>query len=387
MNLSLQVKKMLNSEHTGEYVEILLPPAPAEEAPAPKKRAKKQSRRKERKEEPASFMPTTADGDPIESVRFVTPPQAAAEEPAAEPAAPVTPEEPEQEAAPVVEAEPEPRTVRTADYDPYAGQKREAAKIHYFEAGSGEPLLLLHTVGQSAFTWRKVFYELSRYYRVIAPDLPGHGFSARPETFCYSIEEQAAAMELLLDALHIESTHVMAFGMASAYALRLAQTAPERIGRIILLTPGGLTDEMPSAVRMLDSPFWGAIACRMLSLKKVRQILENAVFDLTALGEDTPAEYYKTLSDIDSRLAVRDSLLNYEEDLVLKDLRSVPHDVLLVLGGEDKWRVPQDLDVYHNGLPNAQFCLIRNAGHLIQEEKPQRLLQTVLEFIPVPVDE
>lgn len=388
MNLSLRIKKFLNSEHTGDFVEITLPPVETyHREPKPRKRPLR--------ERPAAAPHEDPLGPDVPSVRVVTAPGS---EPVQEeiPVTPVVEAEPVQEPIPQPEQEPQAEQVwqepelddAAPAADTFAPQAAgERVRIHYFEEGSGEPLLLLHTVGQSSYTWRSMFYELSRYYRVIAPDLLGHGYSSRPETFFYSIEEQAAAIERMLDALHIESTHIMAFGMASAYALRLAQTSPQRVGRMILLTPGGLTDEMPSTIRTLDSPILGAIACRFLNVKKVRRVLEDAVFDLTVLSEEVAGEYYKTMADIGGRLAIRESLLNYDEEVVLKDLRAVPHDVLLTLGSEDRWRIPSDLDIYHNGLMNAQFCVIRNTGHLIQEEKPERLLQTVLEFIPAPLDE
>ena len=62
-------------------------------------------------------------------------------------------------------------------------QKGEETFVHYLESGVGEPLLLIHGIGQSLYTWRNVFGELSENYRVIAIDLPGHGYSGRPESF------------------------------------------------------------------------------------------------------------------------------------------------------------------------------------------------------------
>jgi len=115
----------------------------------------------------------------------------------------------------------------------------EQARIHYMEAGVGEPMLLVHTIGQSLYTWRNVFEELSRHYRVIAVDLLGHGYSGRPVQFDYTIEEQSMALELFLNAKGIESTHIVGFSMGSLYALDFCIRHPERVGRMVLCSPGG----------------------------------------------------------------------------------------------------------------------------------------------------
>ena len=77
-------------------------------------------------------------------------------------------------------------------------EEGEIARIHYLEAGVGEPLLLIHSLGQSLYTWRNVFAELSDNYRVIAIDLPGHGYSSRPDTFHYTADDFAFIFNVII---------------------------------------------------------------------------------------------------------------------------------------------------------------------------------------------
>jgi len=262
----------------------------------------------------------------------------------------------------------------------------EETRIHYLEAGVGEPLLLLHTVGQNLYTWRNAFSALAEHYRVIAIDLLGHGYSGRPEQFDYSIAEQSDALALFMDAKGIESAHIAAFSMGALYALDFIIKRPERVGKTVLLSPGGVTSEMPLSVRMLQSPIFGGIACRLYNRRTAEKLLSECFFDLTNLSDDVVDQYYVTASDPLSRKAIQLSILNFDEQEVERALRTVNTSVLILWGGEDKWHNPESSELYHAIMQNAQFSVIRNAGHLLHEEKALRFVDAILEYIPAPAD-
>lgn len=152
----------------------------------------------------------------------------------------------------------------------------ETARIHYMESGKGEPLLLVHSAGQSLYTFRRLFYKLAMYYRVIAVDLVGHGYSDRPDFFDYTIGDHAESLARFMDSMGIESAHILGFSFGAGYALELAHKHPERVGKIVAICPGGVTSEMPLTVRMMESGLFGGIASRMYNLKSVKKCLTNA---------------------------------------------------------------------------------------------------------------
>ena len=303
MSLSLQVKKFINSEHTGKYVEITLP---------------------------NEFFVDSGKGQ-------------------------------EEESAP----------------------QYETTRIHYTEEGLGEPLILVHTVGQSLYTWRNIMPRLSEHYRVIAVDLPGHGYSDRPISLTYSIFDHADVLRLFMDAIGIESAHFLAFSMGCSYVGQLAVDHPERVGKLVLIAPGGVAPEMPLAVRLIDSTLFGAIASMLYNRNTVHKILDDAFFDLTFVTDDVVQEYYKPISDPDGRKAIRSSLHNYDDQDLVPRIRDLDRPVLILQGSEDKWRTREHAELLHTMLPNAGFSIIRNAGHIIHEEKPERIIAAVMEFIPV----
>ena len=160
----------------------------------------------------------------------------------------------------------------------------ETARIHYMESGKGEPLILVHSAGQSLYTFRRLFYKLAMYYRVIAVDLVGHGYSDRPDFFDYTIGDHAESLARFMDSMGIESAHILGFSFGAGYALELAHKHPERVGKIVAICPGGVTSEMPLTVRMMESGLFGGIASRMYNLKSVKKMLNECVFDHTVIN-------------------------------------------------------------------------------------------------------
>ena len=262
----------------------------------------------------------------------------------------------------------------------------ETARIHYMESGKGEPLILVHSAGQSLYTFRRLFYKLAMYYRVIAVDLVGHGYSDRPDFFDYTIGDHAESLARFMDSMGIESAHILGFSFGAGYALELAHKHPERVGKIVAICPGGVTSEMPLTVRMMESGLFGGIASRMYNLKSVKKMLNECVFDHTVINEHDAAEYFKPVADSSSRYAVRRTLAEFDENALISSLREIQAPVLLLWGEDDKWHPAGEVDEYRSSLRSCACTVIRNAGHLVHEEKPDRIAELVRGFIPAGYD-
>lgn len=262
----------------------------------------------------------------------------------------------------------------------------ENARIHYMEAGVGEPLLLIHTVGQSLYTWRNVFQALSEHYRVVAVDLLGHGYSSRPVQFDYTVAEHTESLRMFMDAKGIESAHIAGFSMGALYALDFLEKFPERVGKTVLISPGGITPEMPLSVRMFDSPIFGGIASRLFNRRALERALSECYFDLTNINDDLLDNYYSTIADSYSRRALHYCVANFDEAETERRMREIQSEVLILWGADDKWHPTDTSELYHTAIQTAQFAIIRNAGHLVHEEKGQRFIEAILEYIPAPLD-
>jgi pimeloyl-ACP methyl ester carboxylesterase len=260
--------------------------------------------------------------------------------------------------------------------------------IHYLEQGSGEALLLIHSLGQSLFTWHRVIDVLSDHYRVVAVDLPGHGYSDKSmDEAAYAISALADTLVAFMDELGIETAHVIAFSMGGMIALDMAARFPNRIRRLVLICPGGITGTMPYQIRSLESPLTGWLTAATISPKSVANLLTDAFFDRTLITPEMVREYYKPYADKATSAALRVALRAFDEEDVMPSLRDIVHDVLIVWGVDDRWREVASAEVFHIALPRAQFALIRNCGHVLHEEKPERFLDYALDFLEHGIDD
>ena len=260
--------------------------------------------------------------------------------------------------------------------------------LHYLEQGEGEALLLIHSLGQSLFTWHRVLDSLSEHYRVIAVDLPGHGYSDKPaDEAAYAISALSDTLVALLDELGVETAHLAAFSMGGMIALDMAARYAHRVGRLVLICPGGVTATMPYAIRSLESPLTGWLTAATMSPKTIAGLLTDAFFDRTLITPEMVREYYKPYADKAAGAALRAAFRAFDEEDVMPSLRDIQQDVLIVWGVDDRWRDVSSAEVFHIALPRAQFALIRNCGHILHEEKPERFLDYALDFIERGIDD
>lgn len=251
--------------------------------------------------------------------------------------------------------------------------------IHYLEAGEGDVVLLIHGIGESLYTWRKNIVELSKSYRVIALDLPGFGYSGRPD-IAYTIEENSQFIEGFMNALEIKSAHIVAHGSGALYALYFMYANPKRVRRAVVIAPGGLTASCPQPVRMLGGRMMSRMSAMLLNEKTIRSLLESCYFDRTQIKDDDVKEYFTPLNDTTTRESILRSVANLNMGIVMDVLREIEHAVLIVWGVDDSWRPIEMANLFHAALTNSALVEVRNCGHLLHEEKPDRFNYIVLEF-------
>jgi pimeloyl-ACP methyl ester carboxylesterase len=113
-------------------------------------------------------------------------------------------------------------------------------RIHYWTAGEGPPLVLVHGVAMRAEDWAPLFRALKQRNRIYAPDLLGYGDSAQPRDGDYSIAAQTELVRGFLDAMQLEQPDIAGVSMGGWIALKLAAEHPERVKRLVLISSAGL---------------------------------------------------------------------------------------------------------------------------------------------------
>ena len=254
--------------------------------------------------------------------------------------------------------------------------------LHYLQAGTGENLLLVHGEAQSLYTWHEVFHPLSEHFNVLAVDLFGHGYSSVPDIE-YTIRQHSETLREFLIAKGIKRTHIAAFSMGAIYALDFVQQNPDMVDKLVLLSPGGITPQMPFYLRMCESRLLSAIASILFSEKKTRELLMENFFDQTVVTDEIVSQYYQPLMSKERRGVIATTFQAFDEEEVLSALRTIEHEILILWGADDKWHPTEMLAVFQMALKNCAVNTLRNCGHLVQEEKPDRFLDLVLPFLGV----
>jgi pimeloyl-ACP methyl ester carboxylesterase len=180
--------------------------------------------------------------------------------------------------------------------------------IHYRALGEGRPLVLLHGLGDSSATWNLAAPELAKTRRVIAPDLAGHGLSARPDA-SYSLDWHAQVIGGWLDALGIDDFDLVGHSFGGGVAQWLLLQRNRRVRRLALVAPGGLGRGVSVALRLcarhggvverIGQPFMGIgtrIGMRAAAAAYARDDIELLAWMNSRPG--TARAFARTASDV-----------------------------------------------------------------------------------------
>ena len=262
--------------------------------------------------------------------------------------------------------------------------------IHYWTAGQGEPLLLIHGFPTASWDWHYLWQPLSQRYRVIACDMLGFGDSAKPVNHEYSLLDQADLQQALLAHLHVEQpVHVFAHDYGDSVAQELLARHYEariNLASCVFLN-GGLFPETHRPVlmqKLLLSPLgWmiGRAFSRDGLVKSFRQIFgpqtrpsESEMDDFWSLVESNrgPRIMHKLISYIPERRVQRDRWVSamQRSDVPLR----------VIDGAVDPISGEHMVTRYRELIPDADTVLLTDIGHYPQIEAPCQVLKHYLAF-------
>ena len=240
----------------------------------------------------------------------------------------------------------------------------------------------MHGIGQSLYTWRNVFAELSENYRVLAIDLPGHGYSSRPERFAYSMDEMAALLRGFLQEKGVASAHMIGFSTGAVYLMRLLTLYPEMVANCIAIAPGGISKHMPKLFHRMKNSISAVFSRNLYSAGDVRRMLNECVVDQSVITERDVKQYYGPVADGLTREALMYAVVNFDMKGTADALRESDHEILCVWGNEDRYHPASGSVYFQKVLQYGRYYLVKNAGHLLHEEKPDKFLEIVFSYIP-----
>jgi len=263
--------------------------------------------------------------------------------------------------------------------------------IHYKVMGQGEPVfVLLHGFGASLYSWHAVMEPLSQIGTVIAYDRPAFGLTERPMTWTgtnpYSSQANIELLLGLLDHFNIEKAILVGNSAGGTVSMQFALQYPERVQALILVDPavyngGGGPSWLRLLYRAPQMQHLGPLVVRSIQSRGL-EIIKMAWHDPSRITQETFDGYTRPLHAENWDRALWYFTLASEDPSLINHLKdfSVP---ILVITGDDDRIVPTANSVrLARELPNAQLAVIREAGHVPQEEQPAAFMQAVMEFLP-----
>lgn len=238
----------------------------------------------------------------------------------------------------------------------------EGVPTRVLAAGEGPAIIFVHGTGGSGKVW---FNQLRRFeptHRVIAPDLPGYGQTALPESI-RSIDDYPGFVRALMDAAGIAQAVVVGNSMGGRVALQLALDHPERVAGLVLVDASG--------IRLPDKP--------------IMNVRETDPRTFASMLFHQPVAIVERLLDSPEQQRARATMLRLTAPPLRRDMQERLGEIAaptLVVWGESDRIIPREYgEAFARGIPGAELRVIPRAGHIPMLERPGAVNLAIADFL------
>ena len=251
----------------------------------------------------------------------------------------------------------------------------QTVSLFYEEQGAGEPLLLLHGLGSNGRSWEYQQEAFARKFRVVVPDVRGHGQSAKPPG-PYSVAQFSKDIFTLLDHLQIDQFHLMGLSMGGMIGFQMAVEQPERFKSMIVVNSG--PELIPRGLKEKWQIWQRKLITRFVAMDKIAELIGGRLFPephqanlkeqfIQQMGSNDPKAYK----------AATDALLGWSVSARL-DRINFP---ILVVSGDMDYTPVAFKEAYMRQLPTSQLHVVENSRHATPVDQPEAFNTAVLNFL------
>jgi magnesium chelatase accessory protein len=256
---------------------------------------------------------------------------------------------------------------------------------HVQVMGTGPVLLLAHGTGAASHSWRALAPLLARHFTVVAPDLPGHGFTATPELPRLSLTGMERTLQKLLQALDLAPALAVGHSAGAAVIAQMTldrQIAPRGLVSLngALLPIAGMPGHLFSALAkaLLFVPFVPELfALGAADRSRVARLIRDTGSTIDAEGLDLYARLVRSPGHVNAALRM---MATWDLSGLTRALPKLPVPLLLIAGTHDRTVPASEASRVHNLVPSSEVALLAGLGHLAHEERPDDVADRIVAF-------
>lgn len=263
----------------------------------------------------------------------------------------------------------------------------EAADLRWHVQEFGSPrapaALLIHGTGAATHSWRALAPILARRFRVVAPDLPGHGFTDPLAPSRLTLPGTADALAGLLGQLDVQPR--IALGHAAGAAILMRMCLDGSIDPSVLICVNGALKPVPGAANVLfpslsRALFRNSVMPKFLAWSAGHAVAQKFLDGMGKRIDRDGLDLYKRLLARSGHVAgALGMMANWDLGALDRDLPRLTQAVVLVTGQDDKAILPETANHVRERLANARVASMSGLGHLAHEEAPERIAALMLD--------
>ncbi len=264
----------------------------------------------------------------------------------------------------------------------------DGERVHYQEFGdaTNPKIILIHGYTASVYVWKTAAPMLADAgFHVIAIDLLGFGYSAKPASFDYSIQSQARMISRFMNLLGIGKATIAGSSYGGAVAATIALDYPERVEKLVLVD-AVINDEVKNhpVLKLAAIPGIGEVITpfladsRLFLRFRMHSTLAKANHHL--ITKERIDSIRQPLKAADGHRSLLATSRNWSADRIEQDAHLINHPTLIVWGEEDNVISIKNGYKLHDAILNSRFVVLKDCGHVPQEEKSEIFTELVTEF-------
>jgi pimeloyl-ACP methyl ester carboxylesterase len=267
--------------------------------------------------------------------------------------------------------------------------------LYYAIYGTGQPLLAIHGLGASMYSWREFVKVKNTFpgYQIILIDLKGSGNSAKPHDKNYSILTQRDLVLQFIQELKLKNLTLVGNSYGGAVSLLIAielckPESPKILSKLILIDSGGYDLLLPWYLKLMRMPILGWLALHILTPSQAAcTVLRNAYYNKNLITESQIAAYAAPIGAPGGRhalLQIAKGVIPPDIDKITEQYKTINVPTYILWGLNDEVIPLKIGEMLHAAIGGSSLELINHCGHVPQEEKPAETICWMRDFLGLP---